>query len=75
MLTVTVIFEPSLFASSVFNSCGLKQLTSNAVAAAQMQSKAMDALIHGCQVALTCCPTLPGLQSTNVFTLGNKRCC
>lgn len=48
--------------------------TFHIVAEAQMQSKAMQALIHGCHVALTCHPTLPGLQLTDVFTLGNSLC-
>lgn len=47
---------------------------SDIVAEAQTQSKAMRALIHGCQVALTRCPSLPGVQLTDVFTLGDRLC-
>lgn len=43
-------------------------LTLSAEVGAQMQSKAMQALIHGCHFAFTCCQTLPGSQMTVVFT-------
>ena len=85
-LNVTVMFEPFVFWTPLLfiylfiysfkflKSKSFWPLTFDIVVEARMQSKAIQALIHGCQVALTWHQTLLGLQLTDVFTLGNSQC-
>lgn len=62
-----------LYASLWFMPSGIAdQWRSDAAPGTRMQSKATQALIHACQVALTCCPSLFGEQLTDVFTLGKR---
>lgn len=62
-----------LYASLWFMPSGIAdQWCSDAAPGTWMQSKATQALIHACQVALTCCPSLFGVQLTDVFTLGKR---